>query len=176
MNFITNDGKKGYCKTEAQLVEQSNFNVLYEIYASSPNDMTYKKLDMKTISDKKLISLTEIPTKLKLKLLTVEPNTYNTKIEVFLDDKPVIFTTEGEYIFDIRNAKEHKIKIQIQDKVRGLDYEELLTAKIGLEDIFGQLKILGETVGYEPFELTLDASSSKLNDPNDQIIYFSWDF
>ena len=176
MNFITNDGKKSSCKTEVQLIEKSTFNVLYEVYASSPNDMTYRKLDTNAISEKKLISLTEIPTKLKLKLLKVEPKTYNTKIDIFLNDKPVIFTTEGEYIFDIRSAHEHKIKIQIQDKVRGLDYEEVLTAKIGLEDILGQLKVLGESIGYEPFEITLDASSSRLNDPDDQLTYFSWDF
>lgn len=176
MNFITHDGKKSSCKAEVQLVEKSTFNVLYELYASSPNDMTYKKLDTDLILEKKQLSVTEIPTKLKLKLLKIEPKTYNTRIDVFLDDKPVVFTTEGEYLFDIRDAKEHKIKIQIQDKVRGLEYEELLTTKIGLDDINGKIQVLEESIGFEPFEVTLDASSSKLNDPNDQITYFSWDF
>lgn len=176
MNFITSDDKKGACEVEAKLVEKSTFNVLYEVHASSPNDMTYKKMAMDPIYEKKIVSLAEIPTKIKLKLLKVEPRTFNTKINVFFDQKPVIFTTEGEYLFDVRDAKEHKILIQIQDKVRGLEYEEQLTTKIGLDDIIGKLSILGESVGFEPFEVTLDASSSRLNDPNDQITYFSWDF
>lgn len=92
--------------------------------------MTYKKMDINQITEKKEINLAEIPTKLKLSLLKVEPKTFNTKINVYLDEKPVIFTTEGEYLFDIQDTREHKVKIQIQDKVRGLDYEEILTTKI----------------------------------------------
>ncbi len=35
---------------------------------------------------------------------------------------------------------------------------------------------LSETVGSDPFEVTLDASISPLYDENDEIVYFSWDF
>lgn len=176
MNFITNDDKKSSCETEVQLLEKSAFNVLYELHASSPNDMTYKKMNSDPILEKKVVALAEIPTKLKLKLLKIEPKTFNTKINVYFDEKPVVFTSEGEYLFDIRDAHPHKIKIQIHDKVRGLDYEEVLTTEIGLDDVIGKLQVLGENIGFEPFEVTLDASSSRLNDPNDQITYFSWDF
>lgn len=176
MNFVTTDDKKGSCETEAKLLEKSSFNVNYEVHASSPNDMTYKKMDMNPILQKKTIALPEIPTKLKLKLIKIEPKTFNTKVNVFLDDKPVVFTTEGEYLFDITDAKHHKIKLQIQDKVRGLDYEENLTTMIGLDDVIGKLQVIGDSVGFEPFEVTLDASSSRLNDPADQITYFTWDF
>lgn len=176
MNFITTDDKKWSCQTEAQLVDKASFNVLYELSASSPNDMTYRKLDTNKIIQQKEIHLSEIPTKLKLKLLKIEPKTFNTKVNVYLDEKPIIFTTEGEYLFDIQDTKEHKVKIQIQDKVRGLDYEEVLTTRIGLDDIIWKLQVLWESIGFEPFEVSLDASSSRLNDTNDQITYFSWDF
>ncbi len=106
----------------------------------------------------------------------MEPKTLDTEVKVYLDQKPIVFTNEGEYLFDIRDSKQHQIKIQIADAVRGLEYEEVLTTAIGLEDILGNLSILGETIGFDPFEVTLDASSSRLNDPNDQITYFSWDF
>ncbi len=104
--------------------------------------MTYRKLDTNKIIQQKEIHLSEIPTKLKLKLLKIEPKTFNTKVNVYLDEKPIIFTTEGEYLFDIQDTKEHKVKIQIQDKVRGLDYEEVLTTRIGLDDIIGKLQVL----------------------------------
>lgn len=176
MNFITEDDKRGTCETEAQLLDKASFNVLYEIHSSSPNDMSYKKMDTNIIETTKAVNLAEIPSKLKLKLIKIEPKTFNTKINVYLDEKPVVFTTEWEYLFDIQDTREHKIKIQIQDKVRGLDYEELLTTKIGLDDIIGKLQLLWDTIGFEPFEVSLDASSSRLNDQNDQITYFSWDF
>jgi PKD repeat protein len=36
--------------------------------------------------------------------------------------------------------------------------------------------IANPSVGDEPLEVVLDASFTELNDPNDEIIYFTWDF
>lgn len=176
MNFITNDDKKGSCQNELQLTEKSTFMVNYDLLAISWKEGDFKKIEVKTQDEKKQIPLTAIPTKLKLRFLKLEPKTLDTQVKIYLDQKPIVFANEGEYLFDIHDSKQHQIKIQIQDVVRGLEYEEILTTAIGLEDIFGTLSILGETVGFDPFEVTLDASASRLNDPDDQITYFSWDF
>jgi len=40
----------------------------------------------------------------------------------------------------------------------------------------GDIKVIGEKSGFSPFTTTLDASATKLNDPEDEIAYFSWDF
>lgn len=45
-----------------------------------------------------------------------------------------------------------------------------------MDDVIGDLKVVGEKSGYSPLMVTLDASATKLNDPDDEIAYFSWDF
>jgi hypothetical protein len=57
-----------------------------------------------------------------------------------------------------------------------LNFEENLTAKIGLDDIMGKLTLIGETSWYEPLTVQLDASSSRITDSKDEITYFTWDF
>jgi len=33
-----------------------------------------------------------------------------------------------------------------------------------------------EKVGFDPLTVTLDASISQLNDADDEVVYFTWDF
>lgn len=117
-----------------------------------------------------------MPTKIKLKLNSIDPKTYNSVVSVFFDGKPIVETIDNEYLFDVRDSNEHRILIKIEDKVRGLLYEEELKTQIGLDDIVGSLKVVGSQSGFSPLSVTLDASATKLNDPSDEIAYFSWDF
>lgn len=49
---------------------------------------------------------------------------------MLFDGRPIVETTPNEYFFDVRDSKEHTITIKIEDKVRGLFYEEILTTEI----------------------------------------------
>jgi PKD repeat protein len=33
-----------------------------------------------------------------------------------------------------------------------------------------------KTVGFDPLIVEFDASVTKLNDPSDEVVYFTWDF
>lgn len=175
MNFVTTEGKKGECSSELRLSDKATFAVNYDIFLQSPRSSSFKKVDKSQI-EKKLISLSEIPTKIKLKINEIQPRTYNAVVQVSLDGRPIVETLTDEYLFDVKDAKEHIIMLQVEDKVRGLSYTEELKVNIGLDDVIGDLKVVGEKSGYSPLVVTLDASASKLNDPNDEIAYFSWDF
>ena len=176
MNFITAEGKAGSCKEVIRLTDKASYTVNYEISSSTPRTTNFQKLNTQQILETKSIPLTEVPTKLKLKLTSIDPKTYDTIVRILYDGKPIVETNSDEYLFDVRDSKEHKIMIQIEDKVRGLKYQEELTTKIWLDDIVWDLKIIGETSGFSPFTTTLDASATKLNDPDDEIAYFSRDF
>jgi hypothetical protein len=102
-------------------------------------------MNMDKIKQEKVVAVTEIPTKLKMKIQNIEPKTVDTKVSVMYDGQPKIYTTVDEYIFDIRDSEPHTIQIKIVDEKRGLNYEENLTAKIGLDDIMGKLSLIGET-------------------------------
>lgn len=176
MNFVTDDNQEWYCEEAITLSEKANFAVNYEFSASSATSNGYEKINADKIKETKTVAITEIPTKLKLKFQNIEPRTIDTKITVMFDGKPIVYTNTDEYIFDIRDSESHKIAIQIVDDSRWLEYEEELEAKIWLDDIVWKLSIIWDTVGFEPFTVTLDASASRLTDSSDQITYFTWDF
>lgn len=117
MNFVTTEGKKGECSSELRLSDKATFAVDYDILLQSPRSTTFKKVDKAQLA-KKLITLSEIPTKIKLKINNIQPRTYNSIVQVSLDGRPVVETLSDEYIFDVRDAQEHTIALQIEDKVR----------------------------------------------------------
>ena len=130
MNFITAEGKTGSCKEVIRLTDKASYTVNYEISSSTPRTTNFQKLNTQQILETKSIPLTEVPTKLKLKLTSIDPKTYDTIVRILYDGKPIVETNSDEYLFDVRDSKEHKIMIQIEDKVRGLKYQEELTTKI----------------------------------------------
>lgn len=176
MNFITNEGKRGSCEDIVRLTDKASYTVNYELSSSTPRVSSFQKLNTTQIQETKTITLSEVPTKLKFRIQSIEPKTYDSVVRMLYDGRPVVETNTDEYLFDVRDSKEHTITLQIEDKVRGLQYQETLTTKIWLDDIVGDIKVIGEKSGFSPFTTTLDASATKLNDPDDEIAYFSWDF
>lgn len=173
MNFITKEGQEGNCQGEVKITDKASYNVNYDLFLSTPSKPTFKKIETKLTENAKVIALNEVPSKLKLKIQKIDPLSYDTKIAVALDGKSIVESKDQEYLFDIKDSKAHTLSITIEDKVRGLFYQEELTAQIGLEDIVGDLKVIGETIGFSPLTVTLDASATKLNNPQDEITYFS---
>ena len=176
MNFITTEWKKWSCIGELRINDKSTFNVDYDVFLQSPRQPQFTKVDKKQISESKTIKLSEIPSKLKFKINSIQPSTYNMNTQVSLDDRAIVETLAGEYLLDIRDTKPHTLKILVQDSVRGLSYEESLNITIGLDDVLWDLKVVGEKSWFSPLVVTLDASATKLNDPKDSIAYFTWDF
>ena len=176
MNFVTDDGQKWSCSQEVKLSWKAEYAVQYEFSQQTATSNWYEKMNVDKINQEKIVAITEIPTKLKLKIQSIEPKTIDTKVSVMFDGQPKIHTAADEYLFDIRDSDSHSIQIKIVDAKRGLDYEENLTAKISLDDITGRLVLIWETSWYEPLTVQLDASSSRLTDPADEITYFTRDF
>ena len=176
MNFVTDDGYNWSCSQEVKINWISQYTVQYEFYAQTATSNGFEKIDTEKIMKDKLVWVQDIPTKLKLKFVSIEPKTADTKVSVTFDWQPKIYTTIDEYLFDIHDSEPHTIQIKIEDTKRWLTYEENLTAKISLDDIMWRLVLIWETSGYEPLTVQLDASSSRLTDTSDEITYFTWDF
>ena len=176
MNFVTDDGYQWNCTQEIKINWKAEYNVQYDFYAQTATSNGFDKLDIEKIKQTKVIWVTEIPTKLKLKIQSIDPKTADTKTSVMFDGQPKVNTTIDEYLFDIRDSDPHTIQIKIEDTKRWLTYEENLTAKISLDDIMWRLVLIWETSWYEPLTVQLDASSSRLTDESDEITYFTRDF
>ena len=52
----------------------------------------------------------------------------------------------------------------------------MITVRTKKNDIIGKLIVKPGTVGTDPFTVTFDASTTVINDPTDEIVYFTWDF
>jgi hypothetical protein len=66
--------------------------------------------------------------------------------------------------------------LTIEDPTRGTKTEIPLKVLVRRQDIIWKLLIKPWNVGQDPFEVTLDASTTVLNDPEDEIVFFTWDF
>ena len=176
MRFKTDYGEDGSCETDIILSEKASFNVVYDFSASTATSNGYEKINIEGSGEVKTINIKEIPTNLKLKISSIEPKTKDTVVSVLVDGSPKVMGSDGSYSFDISDSNVHNIKIKAVDESRWLEYEETLEAKIWLDDLVWKLSIIWDTIGFEPFTVTLDASASKLTDSSDQITYFTWDF
>jgi hypothetical protein len=57
-----------------------------------------------------------------------------------------------------------------------MTYTKVINVSVKRDDIVPKLIITPNTVGTSPFTVNFDASTTSVNDPNDEIIYFSRDF
>lgn len=92
------------------------------------------------------------------------------------DDKAVLSTSNKIFEITLDDNQEHTIVILVEDAVRGTRTEETLITKIKRDDIVGRLIVTPDTVGNDPFTVKFDASTTKVNDPTDEIVYFTRDF
>ena len=179
MNFTTYEGKQGTCEVDSTLIGKAGFNFDYQISQNKPNTSHFELMPIDTalLNITGAVNIVEIPTKIKFKVTKVSPQTPNITQKVFFDDNILVSNANEEYIFDIKDTADHMIKVVLEDKGRGLHTEQEIPIHVVLEDIVWSLLIVWDAVGYEPLQVELDASATKINnDFWDEIVYFSWDF
>jgi hypothetical protein len=68
------------------------------------------------------------------------------------------------------------VRIVVADANRDMGSEETFNIQIQRDDIIGKLLVKPDTVGTDPFIVQFDASTTVVNDPEDEIVYFTWNF
>lgn len=177
--FITQAGKKGSCESDNFRVWSVNFSADYSIQARPPQQTAYKDIQdiaSMSVSDD-VISLTELPTELRFILHEVRPRTEQVDVVVIYDDKTLLTTDQKTYDVNVESPGAHTIVVRVRDKKTG-EEQEVKTVQIVVqqEQIVGKIVIKPDTVGIEPFTVKLDASTTTINDPDDEIVYFTRDF
>lgn len=117
-----------------------------------------------------------MPTILQLTLSSVSPDGPSVVKQILLDGTPILSSDGKTFEIKIDTNADHQITILIQDATRGIKTQQTLTVKVNREDIIGKLVVKPGTVGTDPFTVTFDASTTVVNDPTDEIVYFSRDF
>lgn len=177
-NYMTADGKQGQCESDDIAVGATDFQIFYDINFKSPGSPDFQKVlattDVSLVSGTVMVK--EIPTVIQLKINQISPSTTTTTTKVLLDGKGVLSTNNKLFEVTLQDSNTHTITIVVEDKTRGTKTEEIIPVTIKRDDIVGKLVVTPDTVGIDPFTVKFDASTTRLNDSTDEIVYFTWDF
>jgi hypothetical protein len=175
---MTADGKQGQCESDDIAVGATDFQIFYDLNFKSPGSPEFQKVlattDVALVSGTLMVK--EIPTVIQIKITQISPSTTTTTTKVLLDGKSVLSTNTKLFEVTLQDSNTHTITIIIEDKTRGTKTEEIIPVTIKRDDIIGKLIVTPDTVGIDPFTVKFDASTTRLNDTTDEIVYFTWDF
>ena len=176
--FLTEDDKQGQCESDDVQVGVSDFQINYDSYFKSPQSPQFQKVAGQGVVS--LISgeliLTEIPTIIKLQVNQISPNTPTATKKVLIDGKQIISTDGKTFEFTIEDSNDHEAKLVVEDTPSGAKTEIIIPIKVNRADVIGKIIVTPDTVGTDPFTVKFDASTTVVNDVNDEVVSFSWDF
>ena len=177
-NFITDGGKQGQCESDDILIGNSSFDIAYDLAYKSPNTPQFQKVgtDGDVISQSGSLLVKVIPSVIQVKITKVTPTTAGLTKKVLLDGKQILSSDGATFEATIQDSKDHEISIVVEDASRGATSQETIPITTKRDDIVGKILVKPDTVGTDPFTVKFDASTTTVNDPTDEIVYFSWDF
>ena len=178
VNFITEEWKPWQCESDDIEIGQMDFDILYDLYYKSPQAPNFTKIDQQKsdmFQDWNLI-IKEIPTVLKLDITKIIPDSPGLTKSVLLNSKPVLSSDNKSFQISLDENKDYEIRIIVEDVNRDAKTEKIINVKIKRDDVVWKLLVTPDTVGMDPFTVQLDASTTTVNDPGDEIVYFTWEF
>lgn len=173
LDFITVDGKRGACESDTLQLAKEALEVSYTLRQKFPGDSTFKEIPSSAISGT-TIMLSKIPQAIQIELTSITPSTPAINKNIFVDEK-VILNQGNLYEFEVAQEKTYAVDIKVEEPDLALQKNITLSFVVDRPDIVGNLTVTPD-IGYEPLTVTLDASKTTLTIPDDEIVYFSWDF
>jgi len=175
--YFTPDGQKGSCNIETITVgfdgNQVDFDLRFAEEATDPfiavDDTTKVTLDEKN----SLINVAMLPAVLEITINEIRPDPA-AELKVYYAGRQIFADRINVYEVNIGTLGEQPLEFVIKTK-QGKETRQMYTVRTSRASVKAMIE-LTETVGEDPFEVTLDASISPLYDENDEIVYFSWDF
>ena len=113
---------------------------------------------------------------IKLSLNSIVPNSSRLIKKVLFDNAPLLSSDDKNFEFKVDTAQDHTLLIRIEDPSTQAKTDIEIPVRVKRDAIVGRLVAKPDSVGSDPFTVTLDASTTTVNDPTDEIVYFSWDF
>ncbi len=145
------------------------FDIKYTVSLSTSNN---------SYDNPEQIQISQLPTTLTLQILNITPNSSSAQKRVFIDweSRPSLFSDPNTFQITIDEDKQQEITLEVSDPDQQLTTTKTIEITVNQATIIGTLLVSPETVWTSPFTVNLDASTTTLNDPNDEIVYFSRDF
>jgi hypothetical protein len=128
VDFVTDEGKQGYCESDDFDVGSSDFDINYDIYYKSPQAPTYAKAgagsgDVVSLAND-IITIQQIPTIIQLRITKISPNNPNATTRVFFNDSAIVALEPGIYEVKFDSETSKDISVTIEDAERGAKTEK----------------------------------------------------
>ena len=148
---------------------QEDFSVSYSVSVSSSN---------KTYDDPSSIEITELPTTLTIQVVRVTPDNDLVQRKLYKDWSQIAAEFSDKNLFKviIDEDKPQELVLEIANAEKQISTKKKINITVNKQDIIWVLKVSPSTVWTSPFEVKLDASTTSLKDPSDEIVFFSRDY
>lgn len=145
------------------------FDVKYTVSLNTSNN---------SFDNPEQIQITQLPTQLTLQILSITPNNSSVQKRLFKDweSKPSLFSDPNTFQITIDEEWDQELTLELTDPDQQISTTKTIKIVVNQATIIGSLLVSPETVWTSPFTVNLDASTTTLNDPNDEIVFFSRDF
>lgn len=176
--YETETKKRWSCETDEIVVGAQQYQIFYELSLKWANNKYTRVINTKTWTvslNGDVLTVKELPAIMRLNIREIRPNPKNPDIRVILNNKPIGGSSTNTFDFTIMNPNEQELLIVLKDEV-GTTVEKPISIVVDQKKIIGDIKVTPGTVGMDPFEVELDASLTKLTDPDDEIVFFTRDF
>ena len=177
-SFITDGWDQWSCESDDISVGASNYQISYSATYKSPSQPT--SIDIPSSGAvsmaQDVITIAELPTILEFSLDAVQPNEAWLTKQLLFDGNPVLSTDSKHFEIKVDTASPHIATFIVKNPSSGATSEKKIQIITKRDAIVWKLLIKPDNVWTDPFVVTLDASTTTLNDPSDEIIYFTWDF
>jgi len=170
MIFVTQEWKQGSAESQNIVIWWSEFQISYDIYIKTPTTPQFEK--MQNTSE---IKLKEIPTIIKIDITNIVPSSPTLQKKVYIDWSPIISTNDS-FQTTIDENKDYNLQISVSDPNRDTSTQQDIKISVDRDDIIWNLLVSPDTVWVSPFTVKFDASTTTINDPQDEIVYFSRDY
>jgi len=176
--FQTSEWKKWSCEWDNINIWTADFEIYYDFLYKTPTAPSFKIMwsEWPVSINESIITVNEIPTILQVKLNKIVPDRETATKKVFINDEAILSLDDKLFEVTIDNNSDYNLSIVVEDINRDIRTEKKFIVKIQREDIIWKILVNPDAIGTEPFLVQFDTSTSTVNDPDDEIVYFSWDF
>lgn len=170
--FTTDDNKQGVCETDDLAINNSSYIIKATTSVKYPTDAWFAVV-VASGSDN-VIKLTAIPAQISIAIGEITPPISRPVVKVTYDGATINPSSQQSYLVKVDTKKDHTIIITVTDE-QGKTSTQQYKVVSDVSPIIWVMKTSAK-VWFDPLTVTLDASISQLNDADDEVVYFTWDF
>lgn len=177
VDFVTDEGKTWSCESDDLPLWETEYRVDYALEYKTSQSPEYRTINGEgdVYMEDETIIVRQVPSYIKVTIGQISPRKESTSLKLLVNGSPTVALRENVYEIAINQNQDYNIAIVVSD-TGWAETRIPLSLQVKQDSIRWSLVALPDSVGTEPFTVTLDASATQVTDPNDKIVYFTRDF